>query len=43
METVDAVRSQGIALDQFTARIVDRILFRKGHREVAIGTRVDGT
>jgi hypothetical protein len=43
METVDAVRSQGIALDQFTARVVDRVLFRKRPRDVAIDTQADDT
>jgi hypothetical protein len=37
METVDALRSQGIALDQFAARLVDRVLFRVRARDVAIG------
>jgi hypothetical protein len=34
LETVDAVRSQGIALDAWTSRLVDRMLFRKQPREV---------
>jgi hypothetical protein len=33
METVDAVRTQGILIDEWTARIVDRILLRKKHRD----------
>jgi hypothetical protein len=37
METVDAVRSQSIALDHFTGRVVDRLLFRKKPRDVEIG------
>jgi hypothetical protein len=37
METVDALRSQGIALDEFVARIVDRVLFRGRARDVVIG------
>jgi len=37
METVDAVRSQSIALDHFTGRVVDRLLFRKQPRDVEIG------
>jgi hypothetical protein len=37
METVDAVRSQSIALDHFTGRVVDRLLFRKRPRDVEIG------
>ena len=36
VETVDAVRSQGIALDQFTARIVDKVFFRKGPRDLEV-------
>jgi hypothetical protein len=36
METVDAVRSQSIALDQFTGRVVDRLLFRKQPRDVVM-------
>jgi hypothetical protein len=38
METVDAVRSQGIALDHFTGRIVDRLLLRRKPRDVEIGS-----
>jgi hypothetical protein len=34
METVDAVRSQGIALDSWTARVVDRVLLRRQPRDV---------
>lgn len=33
METVDAVRSQGITIDAWTARIVDRVLLRKQPRD----------
>jgi hypothetical protein len=33
METVDAVRSQGVALDEWTSRVVDRILLRKQPRD----------
>ncbi len=36
METVDAVRSQGIALDEWTSRVVDKLLFRKQSRDAAI-------
>jgi hypothetical protein len=36
METVDALRSQGIALDGWTERVVDRVLFRKQTREVTV-------
>ncbi|HEY3672867.1 MAG TPA: hypothetical protein VGN51_18150 [Acidimicrobiia bacterium] len=32
METVDAVRSQGIGVDEWTARVVDRVLLRKRPR-----------
>jgi hypothetical protein len=38
METVDAVRTQTIALDNFTGRIVDKILFRKQPRDVTLGS-----
>jgi hypothetical protein len=34
METVDALRSQGIALDAWTSRLVDKMLFRKQPRQV---------
>ena len=34
-ETVDAVRSQGIALDDFASRLVDRVLFRGRSRDVS--------
>jgi hypothetical protein len=37
METVDAVRSQGIALDEWTSRVVDKVLFRKQPRDVEVG------
>ena len=36
-ETVDAQRTQGIALDAFASRLVDRILFRGRDRDVVIG------
>ncbi|MFN8028512.1 MAG: hypothetical protein U0W40_19775, partial [Acidimicrobiia bacterium] len=36
METVDALRTQGIALDAFASRLVDRLLLRKQPREVTI-------
>jgi hypothetical protein len=32
METVDAVRSQGIGVDEWAARVVDRVLLRKQPR-----------
>jgi hypothetical protein len=36
-ETIDALRSQGIALDDFASRVVDRVLFRGRSRDVTIG------
>jgi hypothetical protein len=36
-EAVDALRSQGIALDDFASRLVDRVLFRGRPRDVTIG------
>jgi hypothetical protein len=33
METVDAIRSQGISVDAWTSRVVDRVLLRKQPRE----------
>jgi len=36
METVDAVRTQGISLDEWSARVVDRIMLRKRPRDVAL-------
>ena len=36
-EAVDALRSQGIALDDFASRLVDRVLFRGRERDVTIG------
>jgi hypothetical protein len=41
METVDAVRSQTIALDHFTGRVVDRFLLRKKPRDVTVRTHSD--
>jgi hypothetical protein len=38
-EAVDALRDQGMALDAFTARVVDRLLFRKRPRALDVGTR----
>jgi hypothetical protein len=35
-ETVDAVRVQTIGLDLATARVIDRLLFRKGPRDVVM-------
>jgi len=39
METVDAVRTQGIAVDAWTARVVDRVLLRKKPRDTGFGER----
>jgi hypothetical protein len=36
VETVDAVRSQGIAIDEWAARVVDKVLLRKRARDVGI-------
>jgi hypothetical protein len=36
-ETFDALRSQGIALDDFASRLVDRVLFRGRSRDVSFG------
>jgi hypothetical protein len=36
-EAVDALRSQGIALDAFSAKLVDRILFRRKPRRLEVG------
>jgi hypothetical protein len=33
METVDAVRTQGITVDAWAARVVDRVLMRKQPRD----------
>ena len=41
METVDAVRTQGITVDEWTSRVVDRILFRKRPRDTTFATRDD--
>jgi hypothetical protein len=37
METVDAARTQGIALDAWTSRVVDRVLLRKKPRDTGFG------
>jgi hypothetical protein len=42
METVDAVRSQGINIDEWTARVVDRVLLRKRPRDTRFDARDDG-
>ena len=36
-ETVDALRTQGIALDDVASKIIDRLLFRGRARDVTIG------
>jgi hypothetical protein len=41
METVDAIRSQGITIDDWTARVVDRILLRKQARDTELAARDD--
>jgi hypothetical protein len=35
-EAIDSLREQGMALDAFGARVVDRVLFRKRPRETAL-------
>jgi hypothetical protein len=37
METVDAVRSQGVNVDAWAARVVDRVLLRKQPRDTGFG------
>lgn len=37
-EATDALREQGMTLDTLTARFVDRLLFRKGPRQLDVGT-----
>jgi hypothetical protein len=37
-EAVDALREQGMALDQFSARVVDRLLLRKRPRRIELRT-----
>jgi hypothetical protein len=41
METVDAVRSQGIGVDEWAARVVDRVLMRKRPRDTGFGSSDD--
>ncbi len=36
-EAVDALRSQGISLDVFSAKLVDRVLFRRKPRDLEVG------
>jgi hypothetical protein len=36
-EAVDALRSQGVALDAFSAKMVDKILFRRKPRQLEVG------
>jgi hypothetical protein len=38
METVDAIRSQGITIDEWTSRVVDRILLRKKARDTTFAS-----
>ena len=35
-EAIDALRDQGMALDAFSARVVDRVLFRKRPRQIEL-------
>jgi hypothetical protein len=42
-ETVDAIRYQGMNADRLVSRVVDRVLFRKGDREVAIPSQAPRT
>jgi NAD(P)-dependent dehydrogenase (short-subunit alcohol dehydrogenase family) len=37
MEGVDAVRSQSVAVDEWSARVVDKLLFRKRPRDTGFG------
>lgn len=41
METVDAVRTQGMTLDEWTSRVVDRVLFRKERRDSGFDAQSD--
>ena len=36
-EAVDAVRSEGIAIDGWISRVVDKVLLRKEPRDVSVG------
>jgi hypothetical protein len=36
-EAVDALRSQGVALDTFSAKMIDKILFRRKPRQLEVG------
>ena len=38
-EAVDVVREQGMTLDTFAGRVVDRLLFRKRPRTLELRTR----
>lgn len=42
METVDALRGQGIAIDAFASRLVDKVLMRKQPRDLRIGAPAEG-
>ncbi|HXY91696.1 MAG TPA: hypothetical protein VEP49_04410 [Acidimicrobiia bacterium] len=35
-EAIDALRSQGVALDAFTAKLVDKLLFRRAPRQLEV-------
>jgi hypothetical protein len=39
METVDAIRTQGITFDEWSGRVVDRILLRKQPRYTTFASR----
>lgn len=41
METVDAVRTQGITIDRWTARVVDRVLLRRQPRDTEVAREDD--
>jgi hypothetical protein len=41
METVDAVRTQGITIDRWTARVVDRVLLRREPRDTTFPSADD--
>jgi hypothetical protein len=43
METVDAVRTQGITVDAWAARVVDRVLMRKQPRDTGFAAAGDET
>jgi hypothetical protein len=41
METVDAIRSQGVTIDEWTARVMDRVLLRKKPRDTGFAGQDD--